>query len=1416
MRRVLLIATLLPLAGCGAALTVGGVVIAQSDDDSDDVDAVPAVSVDTPTGSVNDLIPITYRLTDPDVGDRASVRIEYSSGGSAYQTATSAFGGGAEGTSNLSTSLTGDPHTFLWNTTEDLGFVNASNVTVRVTPVSDQGISGQSIETGSFNVNNRFITTLSRRPVAAGIQPVSIALSTQGDVIMADGPGHRVVQLAKSTGVVTILAGTGEPGSGGDKILGTTAQLNFPTSVATDSTGDVVLVDAFNLTIRKIDVASGFISNAAGPGFSTSEDELGTNALFFTRDLALDGNGNPFFTDADRIRALNLNGASNLSFPLGTVNVAGCLPDPVTIAPSRVASVVARDSDCGGTSSFARPDLKVVEAVVLDTTGGARTLYYLERGPPGAGGSTFPRVVAANLGTTSVTLETLTAGAVTLLPGNAVNVIGPSNGLGTFGSFPDMALFAGSVLLVSSETEAVIRAFNLSSASVSVAGTQVASGGRAIVVGSGEVGFEGDGLGPLQVQLVSPISVGADTSGNIYVGEGIGRVRLVAAPNQAFQIGSQSIPGGTVASLPNVLAGTVPEINAPLFMTIGPSGDLFVTDSNANDPRSNRLFRLSANDATTSVAFGDGVFGNSGDGGLATAARAGTLTYPAVSPDGGIVCVPDGTHHRVRAINLGSGSRTFLGVTIAAGAVETVVGTGIATVGSSVSDGGSPRQASLRRPLAAAFDAQGLLYVSDTGNNRIRVCNPLQGSVTVGGVTVAPGTIMTVAGTGDLGSPGSDGDGGAATAARLARPAGLLGPDGNLFVLDGLDEETNPNPAPRLKVVNLGSQAVTYGTVTVGPGSVATIVGSGAARANDNANLGDGGPPLAATFRGLSGVSSRGDAILFLADADDHRIRVVNFSAQSRTFGTVSVAPNTIQTVVGNGIPAFDGDPSPVTGSVNNPLALVALSDGRVLFVDRENGSVRMANLGEGGPRSFGGITAQRGEMVVVGGSRSGKVTVGTPRDLVVDAGKGIVIFSDTGNLNDAPGVLQLDLKTRVVRRLAGTLESPGSNTPLGDGGPALLASLNQPRGLHLTSSGLWIAEAGGKRIRFVNRSASAVTPAAGTTVQPGNIATVLDGSNGDDDTTNDDGVALVNSSLDLSFPESVSQAGTLLWVADPSSNRVLRADLSQGRIDGVLLDVQIGAASATGKMTDPAPAASARALTDTNGSFNSPQVFSGDTLVITAVTGSNLTINGSLVTQFPVSVPITKVDSNTALTLGAFFVMNNYVAGTLTYRIERRLETRAVAALSDTVAYIGGRGVGVGGSRIFRITRVGTTWTFEHIAGTGSSGWNGDQLASTAMNFEEIVGLELDGSLLYVTDSGLNRLVAVNLSGGPVTVASLQVDTNSSRTIAGAGQGTPGFNGDAVPPVLSLLSQPSGVAVDASGVYLADQGNARLRRFQK
>jgi len=99
-------------------------------------------------------------------------------------------------------------------------------------------------------------------------------------------------------GIITTLAGTGEPGYSNDEGPAVLAQLNKPAGIAMDSRGSVYIADSGNNRIRKIST-DGIIHTYAGP-------EVG---LSCPQAVAVDSNGSVFVADTYNLRVLQLTPA---------------------------------------------------------------------------------------------------------------------------------------------------------------------------------------------------------------------------------------------------------------------------------------------------------------------------------------------------------------------------------------------------------------------------------------------------------------------------------------------------------------------------------------------------------------------------------------------------------------------------------------------------------------------------------------------------------------------------------------------------------------------------------------------------------------------------------------------------------------------------------------------------------------------------------------------------------------------------------------------------------------------------------------------------------------------------------------------------------------------------------------------------
>lgn len=186
------------------------------------------------------------------------------------------------------------------------------------------------------------------------------------------------------------------------------------------------------------------------------------------------------------------------------------------------------------------------------------------------------------------------------------------------------------------------------------------------------------------------------------------------------------------------------------------AGNLYILDQG-----NGKIRRIDAMGVLSTIA-GDGMRGLAGDNGPAAMARFNWQSGENPEPQGGLAIGPDGELYiadsencRIRRIDLATMS------------IETVAGDGVCRFGG---DDGPGLMASFNVPEDIEFGPDGLLYIADTNNHRVRTFDP------------RTNIVRTLAGTG---TRGYSGDRGPASMAQLWRPYGLtFDRNGDLFVCD--------------------------------------------------------------------------------------------------------------------------------------------------------------------------------------------------------------------------------------------------------------------------------------------------------------------------------------------------------------------------------------------------------------------------------------------------------------------------------------------------------------------------------------------------------------------------------------------------------------------------------------------------------
>ncbi|HEY6392207.1 MAG TPA: hypothetical protein VIX89_13060 [Bryobacteraceae bacterium] len=520
------------------------------------------------------------------------------------------------------------------------------------------------------------------------------------------------------------------------------------------------------------------------------------------------------------------------------------------------------------------------------------------------------------------------------------------------------------------------------------------------------------------------------------------------------------------------MAGTSRFISSP-NIAVDPSGNLYFNSS--YEPR---VYKLNSNGTLTLVA-GNGSLGFSGDNGPATAA---SISPNALAVDAaGNVYIAENNNNRVRKVSNGI--------------ITTIAGNGNST---SSGDNGPATSAGLQSPGALALDSSSNLYVVDYVSVR----------------KITNGTIITVAGSNQLG-PGFSGDNGPAVNAQLNLPVSLaLDGAGNLYigeignqrvrkvsggtittVAGGGDFGAQGDNIPAIgayvypagiAVDSAGTNLYITDTVArvrkVTGGIISTVAGS------VQGFNGDGLPPTSTQLSGARSLARDGSGTLYLGDDGNNRIRKIS---------------NVVTTVVGGGS-SGDGGPA-VNAGLSGPRGVAVDASGNIYVAD--SGSHRLRKITNGVISTIAGNG--KGEDTGDNGPAA-SATLGFPRKLAIDNSSNIYI-----NLNASI--------RKIVNGVITTVAGNGTFGSSGDNGPATSAQLAAPGGVAVDSSGnIFITDTDNYRIRKVSNGI--ITTIAGIGLQ---------GFSGDGGPP---------TSAQLNFPQgpSLDSAGNLYFV-DFGDSRIRR-----------------------------------------------------------------------------------------------------------------------------------------------------------------------------------------------------------------------------------------------------------------------------------
>jgi DNA-binding beta-propeller fold protein YncE len=331
--------------------------------------------------------------------------------------------------------------------------------------------------------------------------------------------------------------------------------------------------------------------------------------------------------------------------------------------------------------------------------------------------------------------------------------------------------------------------------------------------------------------------------------------------------------------------------------------------------------------------------------------------------------------------------------------------------------------------------------------------------------------ITTLAGTG---VEGMAANGDLADHTTLNNPFGLvIGPDGALWWVE--------YGSHRLLRLDLRTK------------KISVIAGTGT-----KGYSGDGGPVATAQLNTPHELRFDSKGNIYIAERDNHVVRFIDMKSK------------TISTAAGTGERGFSGDGGPANkAQLNQPHSIVLDHADNVYICDIMNNRVRKIDAKTRMITTFAG-TGERANTPAEA-SLDGTPLAG-PRSIELMPDGRMYLVLREGNK-----VFEIDVARRRLKLVAGTGEMGYS----GDGGPAVSAKLNGPKGITYSSDGsLYISDTESHIIRRIDLHAGTISTVIGT------------GKRGD----GPDGDPLKCS---LQRPHGVFIKGRTLYIGDSENHRI-------------------------------------------------------------------------------------------------------------------------------------------------------------------------------------------------------------------------------------------------------------------------------------
>jgi len=672
--------------------------------------------------------------------------------------------------------------------------------------------------------------------------------------------------------IQTVAGRINYSGDGGLAIL---ASLNNPYAMTIDVSGNIFIATISDNRIRKIDAITNQISTYAGTGVQGYSGDGGAaiNASFNFSNLVgltTDNKGNLYIGDCANNSIRKITASTGIVTSIAGNGTYGYSGDG---GPATAAAISGPDG------------------IAVDSSG---NLFIYDR---------FNYVIRKIDANTR---------KITTIAGNGTNGYSGDGGLAINASLSfgeRIALDKSGNLFFADEGNNVVREIN--------ANTHIIT----TVAGTGNGGYSGDGSLATAANLNGVMGLALDANNNIYLSDQVdGVIRRIDAGTHIIT----SIAGtGTVGFSGDGGLATGAQLNYPTDIAFDKNNSIYICDN------SNKKIRKI--DSVTKI-----ITSISGNGYIGTVDGIPAIQSNLNSPFGvytdasGNFYIVD--YNKIRKVNKATGIIT----TIAGTGINGYNGDNIPATSAQISiwQGG------------ICFDHQGNLYFADMGNGRIRKINAVTGIITTiagGGTSTADGVPATTAVVGsprgvavdahdniyEVGSSSGrklrkiDAVTGlittlAGTAAAGYNGDGILAINAQLNTPENVALDANGN----IYIADMSNNRVRK--ITASTGIISTVAGNGTAGFS-----GDGGLATAAEINNTWSIAVDKKGNLFLADANNNRIR------------RVDATTGIITTIAGNGVAGYSGDGgNPLLASMNGPTGIAVDTISNVLYIADDNNNL--------------------------------------------------------------------------------------------------------------------------------------------------------------------------------------------------------------------------------------------------------------------------------------------------------------------------------------------------------------------------------------------------------------------------------------------------------------------------------------------